>query len=61
VVIPVLVEWTENRIDDPIHAFHVGEHHRRLCSSTNFHEAAVVTQEQIIGILKEGDPPVVTL
>ena len=36
---PVLIEPTENRIDDPIHAFHVGEYDHGSCPSAHLDEA----------------------
>jgi hypothetical protein len=41
VVLPVLVEATENRMHDWVDAFHVGEHYHRSRSSPDFHEAAL--------------------
>ena len=38
-VLPVLIEPAEKRIDDSIHAFHVRKHDHGSCSSTDFNGA----------------------
>jgi hypothetical protein len=61
-VFPVLVETTENRIDDPVHAFDVGEDGHGPSAPADFDEAALdppLSALNILPICAEGfSPPV---